>query len=90
MPNEYSLMTKEEFAKVNSEYAIGKYEDTFLPILVCKRDGVYSEVGQGGSEPEDQNLWRDFNWVIEALQTAYNQGNIDGIQEGKECCGFGD
>lgn len=34
-------------------------------------------VGSDGGEPEDQLLYRDWRWVVPALNAAY----IDGLQE---------
>jgi hypothetical protein len=36
-------------------------------------------VGQDGGEPEDQLLVRDWKWVAEELNKAYERGRKDGI-----------
>lgn len=37
-------------------------------------------LGTDGGEPEDQTLGRDWGWVPEALQAAYDRGRADGIR----------
>lgn len=39
-------------------------------------------IGWDGGEPEDQNLYRDWAWVVDALNTAYK----DGLEAGREHC----
>lgn len=36
-------------------------------------------VGGDGGEPEDQLLVRDWEWVVHALNAAYEQGRKDGV-----------
>ncbi len=39
-------------------------------------DGNIRVVGCDGGEPEDQTLCRDWSWVVEELNAAYEEGRV--------------
>ena len=48
-------------------------------IFLCDEKAIIKLIGVDGGEPEDQTLYRDWNWVVEALNNAYKEGFFDGL-----------
>ena len=46
-------------------------------------DGESAFITSDGGEPEDQTLTRNWSWVSEALNSAYEQGRQDGHEESR-------
>jgi hypothetical protein len=58
-------------------------EDYWLRALVRCEDGKPVEIlGEDGGEPEDQSFRRDWAWVPQALQDAYDLGYGHGYLKG--------
>ncbi len=43
-------------------------------VFECVNNVPTFLIGTDGGEPEDQTLYRDWEWVIDALNTAYDEG----------------
>lgn len=59
--------------------SIVRYENN-LPVEWISNDG---------GEPEDQSLWRDWDWVANALKAAYLLGKRHSVEEHKLEAKFG-
>ncbi len=46
----------------------------FATVVRVEDDGTRVEVGWFGGEPEDQTYYRNYAWVVPALNDAYNLG----------------
>jgi len=54
------------------------YGDEYNSGVFEMKDGKPIRLlGQDGGEPEDQRLYRDWSWVVDALNEAYEKGLHD-------------
>ena len=44
-------------------------------------NGEVRLIGQDGGEPEDQRLFRDWKWVVPALNDAFKNGVQEGLRQ---------
>lgn len=52
-----------------------KYGDSPSCICLCDEEGIPEKlIGMDGGEREDQTLNRDWNWVVTALNEAFELG----------------
>lgn len=56
-------------------------DDDGRAALVIERDGMILSVHRDGGEPEDRYFSRDWEWVRDALEQAYQFGLDDGRAE---------
>lgn len=47
-------------------------------VVEFPESGTPEMVGSDGGEPEDQRLYRDFKWVVPALNAAFEDGKTAG------------
>ncbi len=52
-------------------YDAGDYRSA---IVRFKNNKAIEFIGMDGGEPEDQTLYRDWGWVVGALNNAYHRG----------------
>jgi hypothetical protein len=52
-------------------------------VLLVIRNGVVILQEWDGGEPEDNSFSRDWSWVPETIENAYNLGFKDGLQDGR-------
>lgn len=86
----YKTMSAESAKEAG--FPLPKYEESWEDLLDGKSwhpaphyvvqtmdDGTFvAYIGSDGGEPEDQTLYRNWYWVAEALQAAYEAGHSDG------------
>jgi hypothetical protein len=58
-------------------------------VLRIVRNGVVILEEADGGEPEDQSFYRDWKWVLAALEKAYALGLEDGASPGRSTGGRG-
>lgn len=67
------------------DYSNG-YEDDYSYLVIRYASDGHKVLGSDGGEPEDQTLYRNWAWVPEALQEAYDRGVQYGKEHGGCCC----
>jgi len=80
---EYRVIWQEDLEKHLKEWP-DNYEEPFSCLVLFKDGKQHKLIGTDGGEPEDQTLFRDWNWVADALNQAYQQGIKDATKENKD------
>lgn len=72
MTDRFQLMDFNEVVKLELEVEGSRYweEHTMFVVDICGP----RIIGSDGGEPEDQRLYRDWAWVVPALNKAYQEG----------------
>lgn len=75
----FEVIDSEKAAELKIPSFCGRPEEHFWLVIENLPDGSKRIIGEDGGEPEDQLLVRDWKWVAEALNEAYEQGFQDGV-----------
>lgn len=82
----YKVLSNQDAAKLGPDYEhlIDGWDNHFCCIILFdNNDKPIKLIGTDGGEPEDQTLYRDWKWVVDALNEAYNLGYTKGIKDSK-------
>lgn len=56
------------------------WEEFFANVYRVEVDGIKTEIGWIGGEPEDNTSFRTYSWIEGELNNAYQRGVKDGIE----------
>ncbi len=71
----FRLATFDEAVELDIADELERHDHETCSFVVEITTGYYAEfIGMDGGEPEDQRLYRDWAWVVPALNKAYNDG----------------
>jgi hypothetical protein len=74
MVERFSIMPEDEAIKLGLVRKPNYSRQEHTLVVENLPDGSYKIIGKDGGEPEDQLLYRDWDWVVPALNAAFEAG----------------